>query len=32
MKELLNLCTKNVHFIFNDEIHIQTDGVAMGIP
>ena len=32
MKELLHLCTKKVHFIFNGEIHIQTDGVAMGIP
>ena len=32
VKELLHLCTKNVHFTFNVEIHIQTDGVAMGSP
>ena len=32
MKELLHLCTKNVHFIFNGEIYIQIDGVAMGSP
>ena len=32
IKELLHLCTKNVHFIFNGEIYIQIDGVAMGSP
>ena len=32
MKELLHLCTKNVHFIFKGEIYIQIDGVAMGSP
>ena len=32
MKELLHLCTKNVHFIFNGGIYIQIDGVAMGSP
>ena len=32
MKKLLNLCTKNVHFSFNNEIYIQIDGVAMGSP
>ena len=32
MKELLILCTKNVHFIFNDKTYIQVDGVAMGSP
>ena len=32
MKELLHLCTKNVHNIFNGEIYIQIDGVAMGSP
>ena len=32
MKELLHLCTKNVHFTFNGEIYIQIDGVAMGSP
>ena len=31
-KELLHLCTKNVHNIFNSEIYIQIDGVAMGSP
>ena len=32
MKELLLLCTKNVHFTFNNEIYQQCDGVAMGSP
>ena len=32
MKELLILCTKNVHFTFNGEIYSQQDGVAMGSP
>ena len=32
MKELLYLCTKHVHFMFNGEIYIQCDGVAMGSP
>ena len=32
MKNLLTLCTKNVHFTFNNEIYIQNDGVAMGSP
>ena len=32
MKELLILCTKNVHFTFNNESYIQVDGVAMGSP
>ena len=32
MKELLYLCTKNVHFSFNNEIYMQNDGVAMGSP
>ena len=32
MKELLLLCTKNVHFTFNNKIYRQTDGVAMGSP
>ena len=31
MKELLTLCTKNVHFAFNNEIYILIDGIAMGI-
>ena len=30
LKELLYLCTKYVHFKFNDEIYIQCDGVAIG--
>lgn len=30
MKKLLTLCTKNVHFILNNEIYIQNDEVAMG--
>ena len=32
MKELLILCTKNVHFTFNNETYIQVDGVVMGSP
>ena len=32
MKELLYLCTKNVHFSFSNEIYMQNDGVAMGFP
>ena len=32
MKELLLLCTKNVHFTFNGQIYIQVDGVAKGYP
>ena len=32
MKKLLTLCTKNVHFSFNNDIYIQIDGVAMGSP
>ena len=32
LRELLYLCTKEVHFMFNDEIYIQSDGVAMGSP
>ena len=29
MKEILILCTKDVHFTFNEEVYKQTDGVAM---
>ena len=32
MKELLILCTKNVHFTFDNVIKVQNDGVAMGSP
>ena len=32
MKELLILCTKNVHFRFDNVIKVQNDGVAMGSP
>ena len=32
MKKLLTICTKNVHFSFNNDIYIQIDGVAMGSP
>ena len=32
MKQLLLLCTKNVHFTCNDGIYTQNDGVAMGSP
>ena len=30
MKEMLTLCTKNVHFTYNRKIFVQTDSVAMG--
>ena len=32
MKEMLLLCTKNVHLLFEDEIQQYTDGVAIGSP
>ena len=32
MKDLLLLCTKNVHFIYSGDIYTQLDGVAMGSP
>lgn len=31
-RELLELCTKNMHFSFNSNIYRQVDGVAMGSP
>ena len=30
MKEMLLLCTKNVHFSYNQDICIQKDGATMG--
>ena len=32
MKNLLILCTRNIHFTFNNEIYIQNDGEALGSP
>ena len=32
MKKLLQICTKEMHFSFNDVIYRQVDGVAMGSP
>ena len=32
MKELLNLCTKNVHFTFEGKMYVQNDDVEMGLP
>ena len=32
MKELLLLCTKNIHFTFNSDIYQQCHGVAVGSP
>ena len=32
LKELLLLCTKNVHFSFNGQLYLQKDGIAMGSP
>ena len=31
-KEMLLLCIKDVHFLFDDEIYQQTDGVAIASP
>ena len=32
LRELLYQCTKEVHFMFNGEIYIQNDGVAICSP
>ena len=32
MKEMLLLCAKDVHFLFEDEIYQETDGLAVGSP
>ena len=32
LRELLVLCTKNMHFSFDNSIYRQVDGVAMGSP
>ena len=32
LKELLIVCTKNVHFTFGGKTFVQSDGVAMGSP
>ena len=32
MRELILICTKNVHFTFNGETFTQVDSVAMGSP
>ena len=32
MKDLLLLCTKNVHFFYDNKLYSQKDGVAMGSP
>ena len=32
MKELLNLCTKSLHFSFDNNNYVQNDGVIMGSP
>ena len=32
MKEMLILCTKNVHFTFKKETYIQVDGVSVDSP
>ena len=32
LKELLELCTKKMHFSFNNKVYKQTNGVAMGSP
>ena len=31
MRDLLLLCTKNVHFSYNGDIYTQADGVAIGL-
>ena len=30
LKDLLILCTKNVHFSFHRQLYLQKDGIAMG--
>ena len=32
MKEMLLLCTKNIHFSYGHDIYIQRDGIAIGSP
>ena len=32
MNELILLCTKGVHFIFDGKTYVQTNGVAIGSP
>ena len=32
LRELLNLCTREMHFAFEEEMYKQVDGVAMGSP
>ena len=32
MKQLLMLCTKNVHFTYDNKVYQQNDGVAIGSP
>ena len=32
MRDLLLLCTKNVHFSYNEDMYTQADGVTMGSP
>ena len=32
IKQLLTLCTKNVHFTYNNTVYQQNDGVTMGSP
>ena len=32
MRDLVLLCTKNVHFSYNGDIYTQADGVAIGSP
>ena len=32
MRKLLQICTKEMHFMFNGKIYRQVDGVAMGSP
>ena len=32
MKQLLTLCTKNVHFTYDNKVYQQNDGVAIGSP
>ena len=32
LKDLLILCTRNVHFCFNEQLYSQKDGIAMGSP
>ena len=32
VKQLLNLCTKDIHCLFDGKFYMQNDSVSMGLP